>query len=534
MAFFKSVPKRAVEGAVIGFLLICWPFFYAGATLNQPEVRSDRDTDFPMPACLKPAVDFWSNAFSAWPMNQVALHDDEYLGVVYRLLDIPGEAGEGLTSGQRQWIRSQEVILAQNLEEIASDLSAGRALSSEQRHLLNSIEQGNGKIDGAAERVRSQRGVRERFLRGLEASGAYLDLFRQAFRAQGLPEDLAFLPHVESSFCNGARSSVGAAGMWQFMPSTGRLFMTINASVDERLNPATAARSAARYFGDIYRKLESWPLVITSYNHGVGGMCRAQDQFGNDFGRIVQQYDSPSFGFASRNFYAEFLAARRIAKSPEKFFPEGVHFHTSLSIKPWTLNRSMYSRDISRHLGVATSTLAGLNPGWTNIALMSKKPLPAGVTVWVPAGRSIEDLPEPPETVLAEARPASPQRKHRIAKGETLWSISRRYGVSLDALKKENGITARTRIVPGDELSLPDGSRKSDARIVLAQKSGSTSSAKARAKSSIKTHRVRSGETPVGIASIYRVPLRALLAVNKMRTTSLIKPGQTLFIPIQQ
>ena len=539
MGIMRCHRNRTVVGIIVGTFLICGMFIQSEATANQQSthlIDPGQEELFPLPASLRPAVEFWCKTFSEWRMDQVVLHDEEHLGVIYRILEIPGPVDEGLTVSQRQWVRSQETLLASELSSVYSDLAAGRRLDKDGQELANAIERGNGRIEGASGRVRSQRGVRERFLRGLEISGGYIDWFREAFRSQGLPEDLAYLPHVESSFSNSAKSSVGAAGMWQFMPSTARLFMTVDSAVDERLNPVTAARSAARFFGEMHRKLGSWPLAITSYNHGLGGMCRAKDYHGNDIGRIVQEYDSPSFGFASRNFYVEFLAARRIAKSPDRYFPEGVRFQSSLFMKPWTLKRSAYTQDIGRHLGSSVSTLSYLNPGWTSQALAGKKRLPAGVTVWIPAGKPVEDLPDLPKITVAEKSTSPSQRKHKIASGETLWSIARRYGVSVEALKAENGLRSRSPIVPGNVLELPDGNR-SKKIIYIAKKSAEKRTAKLTASVQAvqaRTHRVKNGETAVAIASNYRVSLNKLLAVNKMTDRSVIRPGQKLTIPVQQ
>ena len=96
--------------------------------------------------------------------------------------------------------------------------------------------------------------------------------------------------------------------------------------VDYRLDPFISAQGAARYLSYAYGKLHDWPSALTSYNHGIGGMRRAQNQMGTDFMRIVDKYDGPAFGFASRNYYAQFLAAREIAVNPDAFFPEGIRY----------------------------------------------------------------------------------------------------------------------------------------------------------------------------------------------------------------
>ena len=127
---------------------------------------------------------------------------------------------------------------------------------------------------------------------------------------------------MESSFQTGAQSSAGAVGIWQFTRGAAEKFMAVGGGRDERYDPVASTYGAARYLRYAYDKLGDWPTALTSYNHGINGMARAQSQVGNDFVRIVQEYDSPKFGFASRNYYAEFLAARDIARDPARYFAQ--------------------------------------------------------------------------------------------------------------------------------------------------------------------------------------------------------------------
>jgi hypothetical protein len=117
--------------------------------------------------------------------------------------------------------------------------------------------------------IRIQRGGKEQFLEGLKIAGRYMTPMQRIFRDEGLPVELAYLPLVESSFNVRARSSVGAVGMWQFMPETGRKFMRVDTAVDERRDPMRSTRAAARLLKENYRILGNWPLVITAYNHGT-------------------------------------------------------------------------------------------------------------------------------------------------------------------------------------------------------------------------------------------------------------------------
>ena len=303
-----------------------------------PIVQSEKPVSysgiFPKPAALEPAVDFWRKTYAVWQRSQVAFHDDRYLDVVYEVMVLPGDVGEGLTAEQKEMVSQRRDYWKAQLAGLESKLRYGAELNANDRQLITKLES-KGKsislINGASDRVRSQRGTRERFKRGLEISGRYDLQFRKIFRDAGLPEELAYLPHVESSFQTSAKSSAGAVGLWQFTKAAAKTFMPGGDSLDLRHDPIVSANGAARYLSYAYGKLGDWPAAVTSYNHGIGGMKRAQNQVGNDFVRIVQQYDGPAFGFASRNYYAQFLAAREIASKPEIFFTEGVRYETPIT-----------------------------------------------------------------------------------------------------------------------------------------------------------------------------------------------------------
>lgn len=527
MSIFRSNSIRAMRAALIAAAIAVIPTTAVWASLDTqdptPALASKTQRVFPLPAGLEPAVDFWVKVFADWRRDQVALHDDTHLGVVYRVLDIPGTVAEGLTPGQRAWVRGQEERLAMELSRLARKQVAGQALSKDEQKLAAAIKRGDGRIKGAADRVRSQRGTRERFLRGLEISGRYDQPFRAVFRAHGLPEDLAYLPHVESSFQIGARSSVGAAGMWQFMPSTARSYMTVSSVVDERLNPLAAAEGAARYFTGAYRTLGSWPLAVTSYNHGIGSMNRARQRYGHDFGRIVRDYDASSFGFSSRNFYAEFLAVRRIAKSPHKYFPEGVNFEQPLAVRPVLLKRALHAHEVSMQAGTRLTTLAELNPGWSDRAVKGRARLPAGITVWVPSGKYVPDLNAPASRGTQLARNGGKNGTHRVTAGDSLWSIARRYGTTVATLSAANNLDpGNPHLRIGQRLSLPSSPAAVSKKPSLQQTARATTTTK---------HRVTAGDTPFDIASAYKVSLSNLLAANNMDKRSVIRPGQELLIP---
>lgn len=289
---------------------------------------------FQKPGALEPAVEFWRKTYAVWSRSQVAYHDDRYMDVVYEVMTLPGYVGEGLTEEQKAMVSQRRDFWKAQLAGLESKLRYNAPLNANDKQLIAKLEASgrplNSVLAGADTRVRSQRGTRERFKRGLEISGRYNLQFRKTFRDAGLPEDLAYLPHVESSFQPAAKSSAGAVGMWQFTKAAAQTFMPGGDRVDQRLDPFASATGAARYLSYAYGKLGDWPTAITSYNHGIGGMKRAQNQSGPDFANIVANYSGPAFGFASRNYYAQFLAAREIASDPMRYFPEGVQYESPL------------------------------------------------------------------------------------------------------------------------------------------------------------------------------------------------------------
>lgn len=354
--------------------------------INAP---TSSEGDFPVPQVLRHAVAFWQQVFGVWGARQFAIHDRDHLGVVYDVVEIPAGPTYKLNAEQRNVVERHRDRVAAQLRELERRLQRRIGLTEEQRRLHEVLKRGAGAqwVAGAAERLRIQRGMRESFRQGLEASSRYGALFRRVFREAGLPEDLAYLPHVESAFTATARSPAGAVGVWQFMPATGRRYLRMDDAVDERYDPVFATRGAARFLADAHAKLGSWPLALTAYNHGLAGVMRARDLCGADFACVVRRYESPSFGFASKNFYAEFLAVRGILYNLESFFPEGVERRSPPSLRRVRLLQPVPAHQLAAWHGLETAELAAVNPAWTERATRGQIELPADLDVWLPADR---------------------------------------------------------------------------------------------------------------------------------------------------
>jgi membrane-bound lytic murein transglycosylase D len=413
------------------------------------------DDDFPAPDSLREGVEFWKNVWARWTMGQVVLHDMEHPSIVYEIFELPGPIGETYSDAQRDYVVSRREAIASRLLDIEAKVAAGEPLEDDEKAVVLKITDvaGSGGIAGASARVRSQRGLRERFHRGLEIAGRYHDAFAAIFHDAGLPEDLAYLPHVESSYQADALSSAGAVGIWQFTRGAARKFMLMTPALDERRDPVAAAHGAARYLQSAFAELGSWPLAITSYNHGVAGMRAAKERFGTDFERVLSEYDGRTFGFASKNFYKEFLAAREIAKDPLAYFPEGLSPLPPTPLDRLVLDAPSAASRLARRYGIPLASLAELNPGWTKRALSDRSALPAGTRVWLPEGTLAPKRPAP--SAVAAAAPDPQGGVHVVRKGETLFRIATSYGISLSRLLEVNGLSRSATIHPGQEIRIP-------------------------------------------------------------------------------
>jgi len=527
--------------------------FAAGPGLAADDTSAFRDP-FPVHPGIEGHVDFWVRVFAEWDLDQIAVHDMDYPAIVYEVVPLAGRREFPYTEEQQDFVEDLREKWEDRLERLERKVAKGRRLSADDKALALLItgEGGTDAIEDVHERVRTQRGLRERFGRGIEISGRYMDLFREIFRNEGLPEDLAFLPHVESSFQADAHSSAGAVGIWQFTRGTGRQYLTISSSNDERRDPAMATRGAARYFRDAYDRLGDWALTITSYNHGLHGMLRAKEKFGVDFERIQREYNSRSFGFASKNFYTEFLAARRIALEPSVYFPEGLSAEPPLRLDHIVLQRRRSPGRIAGEYGVPLDELAGLNIGWSQRAVSRGYPLPVGTTVWLPEG-----------SVTRAAR-AQTEGIHVVQRSDTLSTIAQRYGLTVAELRGLNAMDDGESVIRvGQELKVGTAVpvvetihvvRRGESLSTIAQRFDTTIGELRRLNGiapgndvihvgqrlRVETteepetvvHVVERGDSLIRIATDYGVRLSSLLGANGLTTKSIIYPGQKILVPL--
>jgi membrane-bound lytic murein transglycosylase D len=214
----------------------------------------------------------------------------------------------------------------------------------------------------AAKNLRTQLGQRDFFLSGLQSSSRYLPFIEKEFAASGLPTELTRLPFVESSFNVQAESKVGASGIWQIMPYTGREFLIVGNSIDERNSPFKSSLVAIELFRQNYRKFQSWPLAITAYNHGWEGLRDAiEETRSEDLAVLINKYHTGAFKFASANFYTCFLAALHAERYHKEIFKELPADYAPVDFKVVTLEKTTKARSLLKNLGISSDDLLTYN-----------------------------------------------------------------------------------------------------------------------------------------------------------------------------
>ena len=393
----------------------------------------------------------------------------------------------------------------------------------------------------ATQRIRFQLGQSDRFREGLIRSSSWSTHIAETFANQGLPPELAVLPHVESSFNAAAYSKVGAAGLWQFMRSTGRRYMRVDDAVDERLDPYRSTEAAAQLLAYNYRVLGSWPLALTAYNHGAAGMRRARETVGtDDFVKINRTYNSRTFGYASRNFFPSFLAALTIDENPEKYFGQ---LDRRPEQKFREVNMPAYVRltTLERTLGLDREQLRALNPAWRPAIYNGTRLVPRGYRLRLPADTAekwtadllVSRLP-PNELYAGQIT----ERSHRVRKGETLASIAPKYGLSAQRLAEMNRLSVNAPLRSGRRLALPEQlprvlgapSAPVPVTVVAAAMPASPENATAASAPAEDFYVVRRGDSLQLIAARVRVPEGQLLRMNSLKDPDRLYEGQRLRI----
>ncbi|MBN2105464.1 lytic transglycosylase domain-containing protein [bacterium] len=342
---------------------------------------------FHIPEGLENRIFFWEKVFTHYSLDQVLIHDSEHPERIYQVLDFRELKARGLLyeKSKKESIQTARNEIRAILGKLAATTDTIH-LSKEEKRIRRLFDP-NARpsvFRHARICIHTQKGAMETFKAGLIRSGRYVPAMKVIFKEEGLPEDLVYLAHVESGFHPYAKSPAGALGVWQFIQSTGKQYLKIGSTIDERMDPILSTKGAAKLLKSNYQATESWPLAITAYNHGLNGIQQAViSVHSRDLVKMIQSYRSPLFGYASKNFYAEFLAARQIAKNPHKYF-SNIELDPPIQYKLVRLPFAFTIREASQMFNVSQEILANMNPALKQAVTRRGKKIPRGYSLRVP------------------------------------------------------------------------------------------------------------------------------------------------------
>ena len=343
---------------------------------------------------------------------------------------------------------------------------------------------------------------------GLVRAGAYLPMIRAELADAGLPEDLSYLPLIESAFSLTAYSRARAHGMWQFISSTGRHYdLEIGSLVDERRDPVRSTEAAVAYLGDLYDEFNDWYLALAAYNSGSGNVRRAVRRSGSNDFWVLRRY----LPRETRNYVPAFIASVIVAKNPAQYG------FTPPQETPWNYDHievpdALDLQFMASNSGIPLDDLRELNPAIRR----DLTPARGTTTLRLPPGTAADAqavLDENPRDKWA------PRMIHVVREGENLYVIARRYGSSVSAIRQANGLRG-SLIRPGQSLVVPRFGATTQVARQQPLRTGNDGS-----------YVVQRNDTLWDIARGFSISVDSLCAANGLSRNQVIRPGQRLTIP---
>ena len=397
----KNVASLLRIGLIVGILVsLSCPQLYAKnrssykirANKNKSEFYRTSRSNRPL-NIIQARVKFWESVFYHYPNTTVLIHDTKYPEIIIDVIDfvkLSSKYPNILKSKKLQnsivskYVSRYKVATKRFVQEGNRATRYGkmeqRVYDVYSKNTYAHQDLLNGKV-----LIRTQSGIAKEFYNAVKRSNKYMKRMEQIFQRNGVPKEYTRLAFVESMFNTNAISNVGATGIWQLMPTTAREHMKVNKYLDERRSVYKSSNVASKILKQNYQKLKSWPLAITAYNHGLGGVISAVNYTNSskldDIVRVY--YGKKSFGFSSSNFYAEFVAAKNIYnkyRNSQKLLKfDAVAMRTK---KPVKLNM------LIKKLKIDKKTFMELNPCIKNKGYFTANfYLPKGYELYIPRNK---------------------------------------------------------------------------------------------------------------------------------------------------
>lgn len=384
--------------------------------------------------------------------------------------------------------------------------------------------------------------------RYLQRSTRYMPIMKKILKENGLPEDLIYIALIESGFSSTAQSWASAVGYWQFIKGTGKRYgMQIDSYVDERRDFVRSTQGAADYYKTLYSMFGNWYLAIASYNVGenrVMGLVKKNKT--RDFWKMARENRLPD---ETINYVPKFLAARLIAKAPEKYGFIDLEYMPPLAFSEVEFNTGIDIRKLATAMNVEYDDLRDLNPSYKRGVAYLKE---GKLKLRVPPGMETQAVAAAPAAVAGSQNVYVADEDYgyyRVRRGDTIGTIARKFNTresqirELNSFKRSSTLIAGKRIrVPAERISAVNAKKKSKA--VEREPSDSKTPLETSEKASRKVmkldrlpkkkptyHVVKRGESLMAIAHKYRVSIRELAKANRLNRKTKVVVGASLAIP---
>lgn len=414
---------------------------------------------------------------------------------------------------------------------------------------------------------------RKFFIRSLNRSYRFRPFIVQELKKSGLPEEISWLPLIESGFKTRALSPARALGLWQFIPSTGNKFgLNRNHYVDERMDPEKATRAAIDYLKELHNLFGDWTTAIAAYNCGeyrvLKTIRRQKLNYLDNFWDLYQNLPRETARYVPR-----FLATVHIVKNLEKYNIEIDKPLAPLEYKPFDIKKQIRLSEIAKAINADTDTLVALNP-----ELRHEVTPPDPYTIKIPVNHTDQFMAKI-DAIKTTYRQPPQYAYYRVRKGDTLSGIARKFRTSVSTIARWNKISKKSCIAIGKVLKIPGSSYKATSKTTassaskdytqskkitytvrrgdnlwLIAKKFSTTTKQIKALNKLSGNRlsigqrltiatgdngaskkfskykVKSGDSPMRIAKRHNMSLARLLSLNHLNKRSKIYPGQDLLV----
>jgi len=528
---------------------------------NPSESKSEDDGDKNGQSSLDEALDFCEVAQSFWQKGELENALDALDKAYSLILDVDTRQDAKLIQ-QKEDLR---FLISKRILEIY----ASRNIVVNGNHDEIPVEL-NSHVEAELKRFTGYE--KDYFRKSYARSGKYRPYILEALRKAGLPEELSWLPLIESGFKVKALSRARALGLWQFIPSTGYKFgLKRSRYIDERMDFIKSTDAAIAYLKELHSIFGDWATVLAAYNCGEGRVLkviRTQNvNYLDNFWDLYQRLPMETARYVPR-----FFATLHIIKDPQKYGFDDFTADPALAFDTLDINRQVHLKDISKAIGVELDQLEALNPE-LRYHLLPPEPY----ELRVPKGQT-ETLTAALDTLPVSHLPQRAYVYHRVRSGQTLSTIARRYRTSVRSIMRANhmrrtlirvgqrlkipqrGYVTAARQAPSQPASLPASGihyvRKGDSLWIIAKRYGTTvkkiedlnhiSSSHLVIGQTLKipgfkteplpetaqlsTYDVQNGDSPYTIAQKHNMELDRLLMINRLTPRSKIYPGQKLYI----